>query len=90
MYIGSLETSIHIATLHCKEQNNGYKALAEIVCLAVVNFCIKHGRKFCYLCETLKIELSSVIFSVFQLNCTCMQHIQNCDISFRLTTMTVQ
>jgi hypothetical protein len=45
--------------LHRKEQDDGYKALTEIVRLAVVNFCIKHGRKFCYVCETLKIELSS-------------------------------
>jgi hypothetical protein len=88
--IGSLETSIHINTLHHKEQDDGYTALTEIVCLAVVNLCMKHGRKFCYVCETLNIEPSSVIFSMFQLNCTCMQHIQNCNISFRLTTMMVQ
>ena len=69
LYIGSSETSIHTNTLRHKEQDGGYKALTEIVCLAVVNFCIKRGRKFCYVCETLKIELSSVIFSMFQLNC---------------------
>ena len=59
VYIGCLETSILVNTLHRKEQDDGYKALTEIVRLAVVNFCIKHGRKFCYVCETLKIELSS-------------------------------
>ena len=48
-------TSVHINTLHHKEQDDGYKALTEIVCLAVVNFYIKHGRVFCYVRETLKI-----------------------------------
>jgi len=90
VYIGSLATSLHINTLHHKGQDDGYKALTEIVCLAVVYFCIKHGRKICYVCETLKIELSSVTFSMFQLNRTCMWHIQNCNMSFRLTTMMVQ
>jgi hypothetical protein len=67
--IGSLEVGVRINTLHHKEQDDGHKALTEIVCLAVVYFCIKHGRKlFCCVCETLKIELSSFIFSILQLN----------------------
>ena len=54
MYAGSLETSIHINTVHHKEQEDSYKALTERVCLAVVYFCMKHGRKLvCYVCEIL-------------------------------------
>jgi hypothetical protein len=54
VYAGSLETSIHINTVHHKEQEDSYKALTERVCLAVVYFCMKHGRKLvCYVCEIL-------------------------------------